>query len=249
MSNTSMAEQVIVVTGASSGIGRAIAIDLAGRGAHVVATGRSTDRLAATVASITGAGGSARAIPCDVTSDTDVHNLFAEVDRTHGRLDALVNNAGIVAPAAIDEMTTDAWRTVIDVNLTGPFLCTKEAFAIMKRDGGGRILNIGSISASVPRPNSANYAASKAGLVGLTRAAAIEGRPYGIAVGCLHPGNVATEMRLGEEPEGAAGWNAEPMMSAVQVARSAASMLDVERGATAYELTILPIEQDFLGRG
>ncbi len=249
MSDNSMTGQVIVVTGASSGIGRAIAIDLAGRGAHVVATARSTDRLAATVVSITDAGGSAQAIPCDVTSAADVHRLFAEVDRTHGRIDALVNNAGIVAPASIDEMTTEDWQTVIDVNLTGPFLCTREAFATMKRNGGGRILNIGSISASVPRPNSANYAASKAGLVGLTRATAIEGRPHGIAAGCLHPGNVATEMRLGEEAEGAEGWNAEPMMTTEQVARTAASMLNIEQGTTAYELTILPIGQDFLGRG
>jgi NAD(P)-dependent dehydrogenase (short-subunit alcohol dehydrogenase family) len=249
MSDNRMTGQVIVVTGASSGLGRAIAIDLAGRGAHVVATARSTDRLAATVVSITEVGGSAQAIPCDVTSAPDVHRLFTEVDRTHERIDALVNNAGIVAPAAIDEMTTENWRTVIDVNLTGPFLCTREVFAIMKRNGGGRILNIGSISAAVPRPNSANYAASKAGLTGLTRATAIEGRPHGIAAGCLHPGNVATEMRLGEAPEGAEGWNTEPMMTTEQVARTAASMLNVEQGTTAYELTILPIEQDFLGRG
>ena len=249
MSHQRMSGQVVVVTGASSGIGRGIAVELAARGAHVVATARSTDRLARTVDSITDAGGSGQAIPCDVTSETGVRKLFAEIDRAHKGIDVLVNNAGIIVPAAIDDMTVGDWQNVIDVNLTGPFLCTREAFAVMKRTGGGRILNIGSISASVPRPNSASYAASKAGLVGLTRATAIEGRPHGISAGCLHPGNVATEMRIGEGSEADEGWNREPMMTVGQVARSAASMLDVEPGATAWELTILPIEQEFLGRG
>lgn len=249
MDSATLSGSVVVVTGASSGVGRAVAVELARSGASVVAAGRSHERLRVTEAAMEAAGTAGMSVICDVTSESAVANLFASALARHGRVNALVNNAGLIAPAPIEEMDLSDWSAVVDVNLTGAFLCTREAFRAMKNTSGGRIVNVGSISAAVPRPNSANYAASKSGLTGLTRATAIEGRRYGIAAGCIHPGNVATEMRTGELPPGADGWNDEVMMSATQVATTVVSMLAMEPGAMAWEYTILPIEQPFLGRG
>lgn len=238
-------DTVAIVTGASSGIGRGIAQSLGAAGAMVVAVGRSEDRLSATCAAIHAAGGHAYAAICDITSEEQVARMFEEVETARGPVGILVNNAGTFAAGAVEDVKVDEWRRVLEVNLTGTFLCMREALRRMKPRQSGRILNIGSISSFVPRPMSAPYAASKAGLVGLTRTAALEARSHGISVGCLHPGNVLTDMRQDLANE----MNREPMMRVEEVAELARAMLMVDAGSSVWELTALPIEQPYLGRG
>jgi len=236
---------VAIVTGAGSGIGRAVARSLGNAGAAVALAARSLDRLETAAEDIRRGGALAMAVQCDVTSESQVVAMFDRVDAELGPVGVLVNNAGALSPALIEDSTLADWRHVLDVNLTGAFLCMREAIRVMKPRKQGRILNIGSISASVPRPMTGSYAASKAGLVGLSRTAAIEARPYGIAIGCLHPGNVRTEMRQDMTDP----MNREDMMTVDEVADLAMAMLLVAPTTTVWELTALPIEQAFLGRG
>jgi NAD(P)-dependent dehydrogenase (short-subunit alcohol dehydrogenase family) len=236
---------VAIVTGAGSGIGRAVARSLGDAGAAVALAARSLDRLETAAEDLRTGGATSMAVQCDVTSESQVVAMFAKVEAELGPVGVLVNNAGTLSSALIEDTTLADWRHVLDVNLTGAFLCMREAIRLMKPRKQGRILNIGSISASVPRPMTASYAASKAGLVGLSRTAAIEAREHGIAVGCLHPGNVRTEMRQDmSDPI-----NREDMMSVDEVAELAMAMLLVATTTTVWELTALPIEQAFLGRG
>jgi NAD(P)-dependent dehydrogenase (short-subunit alcohol dehydrogenase family) len=236
---------VAIVTGAGSGIGRAVARSLGDAGAAVALAARSLDRLETAAEDLRTGGATSMAVQCDVTSESQVVAMFAKVEAELGPVGVLVNNAGTLSSALIEDTTLADWRHVLDVNLTGAFLCMREAIRLMKPRKQGRILNIGSISASVPRPMTASYAASKAGLVGLSRTAAIEAREHGIAVGCLHPGNVRTEMRQDmSDPI-----NREDMMSVDEVAELAIAMLLVATTTTVWELTALPIEQAFLGRG
>jgi len=241
----SLVGRLAIVTGASSGIGKGVAVGLGRAGVTVIAVGRSADRLGETCRAISTAGGIARPIQCDVTMESEVVAMFDAVESENGPVDILVNSAGVFGGGLFEEITLIEWRRVLDVNLTGSFLCMREAMRNMRPRRRGRILNIGSISSFVPRPMSAPYAASKAGLVGLSRAAAIDGRDHGIAVGCLHPGNVATEMRqTTDEP-----MNREPMMTVDDIAALAVAMLGIDAGATVWELTALPIDQAYLGRG
>jgi len=236
---------VAIVTGAGTGIGRAVARGLGDAGAAVALAARSLDRLETAAEDIRSGGALAMAVQCDVTSESQVVAMFDRVDAELGPVGVLVNNAGTLSSALIEDTPLADWRHVIDVNLTGAFLCMREAIRLMKPRKQGRILNIGSISASVPRSMTASYAASKAGLVGLSRTAAIEARPHGIAIGCLHPGNVRTEMRQDMTDP----MNREDMMSVDEVAELAMAMLLVAPTTTVWELTALPIEQAFLGRG
>jgi NAD(P)-dependent dehydrogenase (short-subunit alcohol dehydrogenase family) len=236
---------VAIVTGAGSGIGRAVARSLGDAGAAVALAARSLDRLETAAEDLRTGGATSMAVQCDVTSESQVVAMFAKVEAELGPVGVLVNNAGTLSSALIEDTTLADWRQVLDVNLTGAFLCMREAIRLMKPRKRGRILNIGSISASVPRPMTASYAASKAGLVALSRTAAIEARPHGIAIGCLHPGNVRTEMRQDmTDPV-----NREDMMSVDEVAELAMAMLLVAPTTTVWELTALPIDQAFLGRG
>jgi NAD(P)-dependent dehydrogenase (short-subunit alcohol dehydrogenase family) len=236
---------VAIVTGAGSGIGRAVARSLGDAGAAVALAARSLDRLENAAEDIRSSGALAMAVQCDVTSESEVVAMFDRVDAELGPVGVLVNNAGTLSSALIEDTTLTDWRHVLDVNLTGAFLCMRQAIRLMRPRKQGRILNIGSISASVPRPMTASYAASKAGLVALSRTAAIEARPHGIAIGCLHPGNVRTEMRQDmTDPV-----NREDMMSVDEVAELAMAMLLVAPTTTVWELTALPIDQAFLGRG
>jgi NAD(P)-dependent dehydrogenase (short-subunit alcohol dehydrogenase family) len=236
---------VAIVTGAGSGIGRAVARSLGDAGAAVALAARSLDRLENAAEDIRSNGALAMAVQCDVTSESEVVAMFDRVDAELGPVGVLVNNAGTLSSALIEDTTLTDWRHVLDVNLTGAFLCMRQAIRLMRPRKQGRILNIGSISASVPRPMTASYAASKAGLVALSRTAAIEARPHGIAIGCLHPGNVRTEMRQDmTDPV-----NREDMMSVDEVAELAIAMLLVAPTTTVWELTALPIDQAFLGRG
>ena len=166
--------KVALVTGGNKGIGKGIAHGLAAEGASLVITARGVADLRRTADELSVTP--LLAVPADVTDETQVQELFRQALARFGRLDVLVNNAGAFDGGPIDELTLETWEKVMAVNLRGPFLCTREAVRIMKRQGGGRIINIGSISAQRVRPNSAPYSTSKHGLWGLTQVTALEGR-------------------------------------------------------------------------
>ncbi|MEE8500861.1 MAG: SDR family oxidoreductase, partial [Kiloniellales bacterium] len=190
-------EKVAIVTGAGTGVGRAAALALLVEGWSVALAGRRAGPLEETAKMAGEAGGRALAVPSDIADPASVEALFAETVARFGRLDLLFNNAGINAPGIpLEELSVDEWRAVIDINLTGAFFCTQEAFRVMKDQDprGGRIINNGSISAQVPRPHSAPYTATKHAITGLTRSTSLDGRKYDIACGQIDIGNAATEM-------------------------------------------------------
>ena len=241
---------VALVTGGGSGIGRASAVALAGAGFTVVVAGRRADALAAVAAE---AG--AVALVCDVRDEESVASVFAEVDARFGRLDVLFNNAGVGAPATpLEELELERWRAVIDTNLTGTFLCTREAFRLMKRQSprGGRIINNGSLSAYVPRPLSAAYTASKHAITGLTRSTSLDGRAYDIACGQIDIGNAATEMAAPMQAgvQQADGRNAvEPTIEPADVARAVVYMATLPLDANVQFMTVMATKMPFVGRG
>src|SRR5579859_7833077 len=187
--------KVALVTGGNRGIGKAIAAGLAEEGASIILTARQADTLKKTADEVSRNGARVLAMPGDVTDENHVHELFRRAIENFGRLDILVNNAGAFDGGPLDELSVETWDKVLAVNLRAPFLCTREALRIMKKQGGGRIINIGSISAQRVRPHSGPYSASKHGLWGLTQVTALEGRDFGISCSCLHPGNVLVERR------------------------------------------------------
>lgn len=233
--------KVALVTGASSGIGEAVAVAFAEAGMKLVLAARRKDRLDALAARI---GGDVLAVETDVTSETSVRALFvAAIDR-FGRIDILINNAGVADATPTDELSLEGWSRVIDTNLTGCFLCAREALRAMKRQGRGRIVNIGSLSAKVPRPDSAAYTASKFALEGLTRSIAVDFREHGIAVSIFHPGMVVTELAPGMT-------DADPklMSDAADTARAILTMVDMPDNVNFFEGLMVPLEVPFLGRG
>ncbi len=237
--------QYALVTGAGRGLGRGIALALAGAGYHLVLAGRNAQHLAAVADEARSRGVEALPCPTDVTREEDIAALFQTLLNRFGRLDLLVNNAGAFDGGPLDELSTEAWDHVLAVNLRAPFLCTRAALQIMKRQRSGRILNIGSISAQRVRPNSAAYAASKHGLWGLTQATALEGRAYGVTCCCLHPGNVRVERRAtSDAPE-----DQEPMMSVEEVAQVALLMATLPPHVEMLEAIVLPRDQEYVGRG
>jgi NAD(P)-dependent dehydrogenase (short-subunit alcohol dehydrogenase family) len=240
-----LAGKVAVITGANQGIGKGIARACAAEGAKLALCARNTAKLAATVRELEAAGAELLARPVDVTDERAVDDFFDAVVERFGRVDVLVNNAGAFDGGRIDELALAAWNNVIGACLTGTFLCSRRAFALMKRQGGGRILNIGSISAQRPRENSAPYAAAKFGVWGLTQATALDGRPFGIVASCLHPGNVLVERRQ-ESGEAA---DSEPMMSVETIAEAALAMLTLPAEVNMLEAIVLPVGQLYLGRG
>lgn len=237
--------KVALITGAATGIGRGIASGFASEGANLILASRDSARLEAAAAELRERGGQALAIPTDVTDEAQVVALFERVAREYGRLDVLINNAGAFDGGPLDELSLETWQKVIGVNLTGPFLCSREAFKIMKGQGGGRIINIGSISAQVPRLNSAPYTSSKFGIEGLTRATALDGRAYGIVASCLHPGNVVTERRRASS----ASADQEPMMTPDEIASVAVLMAALPPHVNLLDAIVLPVGQLYLGRG
>lgn len=239
-----LTNQTAIVTGAGSGIGRGIALGLAEAGAMVVLVGRDRAKLDETAKQIAVKGGSCRVRPTDVTVEADVDALFAEVRGWSDRLDLLVNNAGAFDGGSLDQLSLEAWDHVMAVNLRGPFLCTRAALRAMKPQRGGRIINIGSISAQRVRPGSAAYSTSKHGLWGLTQVTALEGREYGVTCGCIHPGNVAVERRATERVE-----DQEPMMKPADIAAVAVLMAALPAGVEMLEAIVLPSEQLYVGRG
>ena len=245
MNTEQLKGRTAIVTGGGSGIGRAIALAFAAEGATVAVAGRRREKLDETVKLIESAGGKGLAIPTDVANEDQVIELFRDVQAKYGRLDLLVNNAGGFAGAPTDEFPLQMWRDMIDANLTGAFLCCREAFRLMKAQRGGRIINIGSTSAKVPRPKSAAYAASKWGLDGLTRMLAIEAREFGVAVSIIHPGNTVPGVWSGQEDK----VKDEGLMDASNVARVAVLMASLPADANLYESIVLPVSMPFLGRG
>lgn len=237
--------KVALVTGSSSGIGQGIARGLAAEGAALVLAARRADRLQALADEIMGRGGVTQAVATDVTSESQVERLFATLLERFDRLDILVNNAGTAALAPIDELAVEDWDRVLATNLRGPFLCTRQALRIMKRQGGGRIINIGSISAQRVRPNNVAYNASKFGIDGLTHSTALEGRPYGISCGALHPGNTRSE--LTQDPKKPI--SQEPMMDVEELAQAAILMASLPPHVNVFQAIVLPVDQLYVGRG
>jgi NAD(P)-dependent dehydrogenase (short-subunit alcohol dehydrogenase family) len=248
---TSAQPRVAVVTGGGSGIGAAAAHALAADGWTVVLAGRRADTLAAVAA------GSDRLdpVPADVTDEADVRRLFATTVDRHGRVDLLFNNAGRSTPAVdLDAHDLATWNAVVAVNLTGAFLCTREAFGVMRRQQpqGGRIINNGSISAHVPRPRSVAYTATKHAITGLTKSTALDGRPYGIACGQLDIGNAATELAGGfahgtAQADGTV--RPEPLMDVAGVARAVVYMASLPLDANVATMTVMATAMPFIGRG
>jgi NAD(P)-dependent dehydrogenase (short-subunit alcohol dehydrogenase family) len=247
--------KVALVTGASSGIGKATSLALMKAGFHVVLAARSADKLAEVAARAQGMGVRAIAVATDVTDPASVRALFAESSDSFGRLDVLFNNAGVSAPAVdIDELAFEDWKKVIDTNLTGAFLCTQAAFALMKRQDprGGRIINNGSISAYAPRPNSAPYTSSKHAITGLTKSTALDGRKYDIACGQIDIGNADTDMagrmKVGI-PQADGSIRAEPVMDPGHVADAVVMMAQLPLTSNVLSMTIMATKMPFVGRG
>jgi len=236
--------RVAVVTGASSGIGEACAIEFVNKGAKVVLAARRAERLAGLVARIEAMGGEALAVATDVTSEDAVANLFAEATARFGTVDVLINNAGIAENSPVDQTTLDHWNNVIATNLTSAFLCAKHAWPIFKAGGHGRIVNIGSISAKVPRNDCPSYTASKFGLAGLTHALALDGRNDNIAVSIFHPGIVATEIMPGSVklPDNFAA-------TPEEIAEIIVHMCNLPDHLNFYEALVVQNKLPFLGRG
>jgi len=246
--------RVAVVTGAGSGVGRAAALALLRDGYAVVLAGRRR-ALLEQVAAESGAPDRALAVPTDVADAQAVQNLFEQAVARFGRVDVVFNNAGVGAPPVLlEDLTLEQWRQVVDINLTGMFLCTQQAFRVMKaqQPQGGRIINNGSISAHAPRPNSAPYTATKHAVTGLTKAAALDGRKYDIAVGQIDIGNAATEMaqRMATGVPQANGVIAiEPLMDVEVVGQSVLYMANLPLSANVLFHTVMATKMPFVGRG
>ena len=246
--------RVAIVTGAGSGVGRASALALLNEGYAVALAGRR-EALLREAADESGAGERALVVRTDVADSEAVANLFAQTKARFGRLDVLFNNAGRgAAPVPLEKLAIDKWRAVVDVNLTGAFLCTQEAFRMMKAQAprGGRIINNGSISAHTPRPNSAPYTATKHGMTGLTKATALDGRPHDIACGQIDIGNALTAMtaRMDAGVLQADGSSApEPTMDVENVARAVVYMANLPLDANVLFMTVMATKMPFAGRG
>lgn len=251
-----MTNKVALITGAGSGIGKHTALAFFQAGYAVVLAGRREAPLNATARDAGADESQTLAVPTDVGDPASVENLFAQTRAKFGRLDVLFNNAGIGAPRgiALEDLTYEQWQAVVDTNLTGVFLCIREAFNLMKdqRPMGGRIINNGSISAHVPRPNSAPYTATKHAVTGLTKSAALDGRKYDIACGQIDIGNAATDMteRMQTGVLQANGTTlVEPTMDVQGVAQAVLHMASLPLDANIPFLTITATKMPYIGRG
>ena len=247
--------KIALVTGAGSGIGQACAHALLADGWQVVFVGRRADALQA---AITAAGEQASrgvAMPCDVGQEAQVAALFQAVRERFGRLDLLFNNAGMGLPATTpDRVSGDDWRRVVDVNLNGAFYCLSHAFKLMREQQpqGGRIINNGSISAHAPRPGSIAYTATKHAISGLTKTAALDGRPFDIAVGQIDIGNAASEMTarmVAGVAQADGSVRPEPRMDLSAVAETFMTMARLPLSANVLSVTVMATKMPFVGRG
>ncbi|MCM5571860.1 SDR family oxidoreductase [Burkholderiaceae bacterium FT117] len=252
---TAPTKKVAIVTGAGSGIGKASALALLEAGWHVAFAGRRADALEQAIASAPGGADRALAVPTDVSDPGSVRRLFEKTVEAFGRVDLLFNNAGVNAPGIpLEELTVEQWKNVVDINLTGPFLCTQEAIRVMKDQAprGGRIINNGSISAHAPRPNSAPYTATKHAITGLTKSTSLDGRKYDIACGQIDIGNAATEMasRMANGVPQADGRIApEPLMDVRHVAQTIVHMASLPLESNVQFVTVMATKMPFVGRG
>lgn len=246
--------KVALVTGAGSGVGKAVTLAFLRAGYRVVLAGRRADALAQTIAEAGEDGERALAVPTDVRDPEAITALFAQTEAVFGRLDVLFNNAGIVRNGPLDELTLEQWRDVVETNLTAPFLCTQAAFQLMKRQDpmGGRIINNGSVSAHAPRPNSASYTATKHAITGLTKSTALDGRKYNIACGQIDIGNALTNNTAGMT-QGALQANGElavePVMDVGHVAQSVLHMANLPLDANVLFMTVMATKMPLVGRG
>ena len=241
--------KVAVITGGGSGIGKGIARAFAEEGCAVAIAARNAERLDRAAQELAETGSQVVAIPTDVTDEGQVVALFERVIARFGRLDILVNNAAAFGGGRIDQVSLQAWDQVIGVGLTGAFLCTREAFRIMVDAGGGRIVNIGSISGQRARMHAAPYTVAKHGIWGLTQSTALDGREYGIAASCLSPGNVLVERRADLRTKSGRDEGPEVMISPAEIGRTALLMVTLPPGTNVLEAIILPVDQPYLGRG
>jgi NAD(P)-dependent dehydrogenase (short-subunit alcohol dehydrogenase family) len=247
--------KVAVVTGAGSGIGAEVAHALAGAGWTVALAGRRADRLASVADRGSALPGALDPMPTDVTDEASVRGLFDQVVDRHGRVDLLFNNAGTGAPPSeFDEIPLAEWNAVVAVNLTGAFLCSREAFRVMRRQDprGGRIINNGSISAHSPRPRSAAYTATKHAITGLTKSISLDGRPFDIACGQIDIGNAATAMtdRMPEGvPQADGTVRPEPRMDVSDVGRAVLYMASLPLDANVATMTVMATQMPYVGRG
>ena len=251
----SSSSKTAIVTGAGSGVGRATALALLSEGYSVVLAGRRPEALETTAAMAGSNSQHALVVPSDVTDPNSVNALFGAAKDAFGRIDVLFNNAGAGAPPVpLEDLEFEAWQRVVDVNLTGAFLCTREAFRLMKSQNprGGRIINNGSISAHVPRPNSAPYTATKHAITGLTKSTALDGRQYDIACGQIDIGNAETEMTA-RMKSGILQSNGsvivEPTFDVAQVARAVVYMASLPLDANVLFMTVMATKMPYVGRG
>lgn len=250
-----MSDKVAIVTGGGSGIGQATAIALARVGYSVGVAGRRPDPLGETVAEIEKAGGSGLAVPSDISDPAQVDSLFGAVIEAYGRLDLLFNNAGFSTPGLLEDLTYEAWTSVVGTNLTGTFLCTQQAFRIMKDQDpqGGRIVNNGSVSAHVPRPNSAPYTSTKHAITGLTKASSLDGRKYNIAVGQIDIGNAlvkrTTRTRDGGMLQPYGDTVPEATFDVERVADAIVHMASLPLDTNVQFITLMATAMPYVGRG
>ncbi|MCU0869560.1 MAG: SDR family oxidoreductase [Burkholderiales bacterium] len=248
-------DRVAIVTGAGTGIGKSVALALLADGYRVALAGRRPEPLAEAIAEAKVASGRALAIPTDVSQPASVEALFTQTVAAFGRVDLLFNNAGVSAPGVpIDELPFEQWKNVVDINLTGVFLCMQQAFKVMKTQAprGGRIINNGSISAHAPRPNSAPYTSTKHAVSGLTKSGALDGRKHDIAVGQIDIGNAATEMiaRAAKGvPQADGEIRVEPLMDVSNVAKAVLYMDSLAPEANVLFMTVMATKMPFVGRG
>lgn len=248
-------QKISIVTGAGTGVGKSASLALADEGWTIVLAGRRKDPIEAVANEIKSRGGNALAIVTDTSDTKSVKGLFEETKQAFGRLDLLFNNAGTNAPGvSLEDLSFEQWTNVVNVNLTGVFLCTQEAFRLMKAQTpmGGRIINNGSISAHVPRPGSAPYTATKHAVTGLTRSTSLDGRKYNIACGQIDIGNALTEMaaRMTKGvPQADGSIQVEPVMDVANVGKTVAHMASLPMEANVQFVTVMATKMPFIGRG
>ncbi len=253
--NAQATPKIAAVTGAGSGIGRACALALLQDGWQVALLGRRADALAETITLAGAAGPNAMALPCDVADDQQVAAAFEALRQRFGRLDLLFNNAGGgLASKTPDLVSAAEWRQVVDVNLNGAFYCLSNAFKLMRAQApqGGRIINNGSISAYAPRPGSIAYTATKHAVSGLTKTAALDGRPFDIAVGQIDIGNAASEMTarmVAGVPQADGSVRPEPRMDLSAVVDTFMAMARLPLSANVLFTTVMATKMPFVGRG
>ena len=238
----SLSGQVALVTGGGTGIGKAIAQAMHKEGAKIIIVGRKEEILKEAQAEL---GSDIEMMTCDVTQEEQVKKVYENIMSNHGKIDILINNAGMAAKAKSYEMSYDLWKKVVDVNLNGAFLCAREAMKIMVNQKSGRIINIGSISGQMSRPENAPYTATKFAIEGLTRALALDGRDHGVAVSVIHPGNAATNIWKGREEIS----EREGLIPLEDLGKLAVTMLTMSPNVNILGSVILPITQPYLGRG